>query len=227
MNKKMVKRGLEELNALSRAEYQASLADIMRDPNAQHSAVRVGRLVGVLLKQPFADPQPLSTPSQRTGAYRAWNLVDAKSFYSTARTSTWQHQALENIRQELSLEEPYWADLSLYQFAVEAHHEKGFFGLFARTLRRYICGDQQIRKKVEDALTQARKTGSKLPPLTPEAIVGAAGLTLGVYLVQAVPILGMVGAPVVAAVVVILYTLGVDAFCQWSEGLRTDVDEKY
>jgi len=56
----------------------------------------------------------------------------------------------------------------------------------------------------------------------PEGIVGAGGLTLGVYLVQPVPILGMVGAPVIAAVVVILYTLGVNAFCQWSESVRTE-----
>jgi hypothetical protein len=34
----------------------------------------------------------------------------------------------------------------------------------------------------------------------------------------------MVGVPVIAAVVVILYTLGVDAFCQWTTNLRTGAE---
>ncbi len=226
MNEETVKRGFEELDQLSQGEYHASLTDIVRDSDAQRSAMRVGRLAGVLLKQPFAARKDLRVPSDRTRAFRAWNLVDATAFDDPVRVSTWQHQALEEIRRELSQGDPFWASQSLYELAEKAHSEGGLFAFFARTLRRYICSDKKVRKKVEDALTQARKSGTKLPPVTPEAIVGAGGLTLGVYLVQAVPILGMVGAPVVAAVVVILYTLGVNAFCQWSESVRTDEDKE-
>jgi endonuclease G, mitochondrial len=188
--------------------------------------MRIGRLAGVLLKQPFAVQKDLPVPSDRTRAFRAWNLVDATCFDDPARMSTWQHQALEEIRRELSQGDPFWASQSLYQLAEKAHSEGGLFTFFAWTLRRYICSDKKVRKKVEDALAQARKSGTKLPSVTPEAMVGAGGLTLGVYLVQAVPILGMVGAPVIAAVVVILYTLGVNAFCQWSESVRTDEDKE-
>src|SRR5690348_9170082 len=227
MDEQTVKQGFEELNRLAQAEYRESLADVVRDTDAPHSAIRIGRLIGVLLKEPFAYPQPLSAPSHRTAAYREWNLVDPESFDDSSRRSTWQYKVLGDIRQELAAEEPRLTTVSLYHFAAEAHHERGFFGFFARTLRKYICGDKRVRKKVQDALSQIRKGDSKLSPVTPETIVGAGGLTLGVYLVQAVPILGMVGAPVIAAVVVILYTLGVDAFCEWSATLRTNDDEKY
>jgi hypothetical protein len=74
-------------------------------------------------------------------------------------------------------------------------HESGFFGLYARTLRKYICGDKAIRKKVDDAFKAYAKMGGALKAPTPEGVVGAGGLTLGVYLVQAVPALGMAGAP--------------------------------
>lgn len=220
MNVEALQRGFIELDQLSRAEYREPLAEIVRDP------IRLGRLVGVLLKQPFAEAKNLAHPSLRTGAYRAWHLVDSGKFENCSR-DTWQLQALQRMHQELSLQERHYVDYSLYGFAVDAQHERGFFALFARTLRKYICGDKKIRKKIEDALKAGGKAGGpKIPPITPEAIVAAGGLVLGVYLVQKIPILGMVGAPVVAAVVVILYSLGVDAFCEWSERLRTEEDEK-
>ena len=226
MDVEALQRGFVDLDQLSQAEYRETLAEIVRDPVRERRSIRLGRLVGVLLKQPFAEPKILAHPSSRTSAYRAWHLVDSSKFEKCSR-DTWQLQALERMHQELSLRESHYAHYSLYGFAVDAQHERGFFALFALTLRKYICGDRKIRKKVEDALKALGKAGGpKVPPITPEAIVAAGGLGLGVYLVQEIPILGMVGAPVIAAVVVILYTLGVDAFCEWSERLRTEEDEK-
>ena len=72
-----------------------------------------------------------------------------------ARTSTWQYEALERIRTDLVPEEPHLAEWSAYDLAYMAHHEVGFFGYFAHALRRYICGDQEIRRKVADALKGA------------------------------------------------------------------------
>jgi hypothetical protein len=226
VDEKELKSGFVELDELAQLEYHESLNDIARDPDPEHRAIRLGRLVGVMIKQPFAEVQKLGQPSHRTGAYRAHNLVDAKDFKKPSRTKTWQYKALERMQNDLSSNDNYIAQLSLYQFAEYAHHEVGFFGFFAREIRDYICGDKKIRKKVDDAIKSASRTGAKLPKLTPEVIVGAGGLTLGAYLVQTIPILGMVGAPVIAAIVLILYTLGIDAFCKWSQTLRTDEDEK-
>jgi hypothetical protein len=94
-------------------------------------------------------------------------------------------------------------------------------------LHKYICGDEAIRKKVKDAIKASLKMEGQLNTLTPEAIVGAGGLTLWVYLVQSVPALGMVGAPVIAGIVVILYVLGVKAFCQWSGCSGSDETEEF
>ena len=199
-----IQAGFVELDQLSQVEYQETLVEVLKDPISERRAVRLGRLVGVLLKQPFAEPETLTRPSIRTGAYRAWHLVDADKFQTHSQT-IWQHRVLEQMQRELSSQERHLAHYSLYQFAVDAQHERGFFAFFALTLRRYICGDKRIRKKVEDALKAIGKAGgSQVPRITPEAIVGAGGLTLGVYLVQNIPILGMAGAPVIAAVVVIL-----------------------
>ena len=64
-------------------------------------------------------------------------------------------------------------------------------------------------------MAEAKKKGVNLTVTTPEVIVGSAGLSLGVILIQNVPALAFVGAPVIAGLVVIIYLIGVDAFCEW------------
>ncbi len=226
MDDQTLQYGFTQLDSLAREEYREALQDIASDRNPQRSAVRIGRLVGVILKEPFATSESLTAPSYRTGAYRAWHLEPPEQFDTPEKTRTWQYQTLAQIRRELAVDSPYYDSMSVYQLALDAQHETGFFGYFARTLRKYICGDPEIRKKVESVIGQA-KGDKNIPTITPEFAVGSGGLALGAYLVQTIPILGMVGAPVIAAVVVILYTLGVNAFCEWSANLRTDEDEKH
>ncbi|MHC5762971.1 hypothetical protein [Nostoc sp.] len=226
MNTQTLKNGFTELKALAQHEYHKSLQELIQDSNPQDSAVRVGRLVGVMLKEPFATSELLSEPTYRTSAYRTWHLVDANEFDKPEKTVTWQYQTLEQIRRELATDSPRYEKMSVYELAQDAEYETGFFGYFARTISKYICRDPEIRKKVEDAIKAASEGNNKIFIVTPEYIVGTSGLAFGVFLVNTIPILGFVGAPVIAAVVVILYTLGVDAFCNWSAYLRTDEDEK-
>lgn len=220
MDEDTIKAGFDELGLLADVEYRQSLSAILADSDKDKVVERIGRLVGVLIKEPFATASDLPIPSHRTAAYRSWQLKDASEFGVVAAASPWQYKLLDNVRVELH------SSITTYQLAQEAYYESGFFGLYARTLRKYICGDKAIRKKVDDAFKAYAKMGGSLKAPTPEGVVGAGGLTLGVYLVQAVPALGMAGAPVIAGVVLILYVLGVNAFCQWSENVRTDETEK-
>jgi len=111
------------------------------------------------------------------------------------------------MKEELSSEEPYLGQFIEY----ELHSTP-------RT--------PTIRRRVEAALKGAGKTDTTIPVLTPEMVVGTGGMTLGIILVQSDPIRGVVGAPVIAAVVVMLYILGVYALCEWSAQFSTDEDEK-
>jgi hypothetical protein len=221
MDNDTIKAGFRQLNQLANIEYRQSLSQIVGDRDKSKVAERLGRLVGVLIKEPFANVQELPAPSYRTSAFRSWELKSVADFDEVAATNPWQYQLLEQLRQELD------PSTTVYFFAQDAHHESGFFGLYARTLRKYICGDKKIRKQVSDAFKAYTKMGGSMKAPTPEGLVGAGGLALGAYLVQAVPALGMAGAPVVAAVVLIIYVLGVNAFCEWSNELRTDESEKH
>ncbi|MCV2393807.1 hypothetical protein OEB99_05750 [Actinotalea sp. M2MS4P-6] len=219
--------GLESLGSLATVEYRQSLADVADAPDAVHAATRLGRLVGVSLKDPFAESTVVDTPSARTGAYRRWDLVASEQeFDEPERAATWQYAALEAIKAEVAAEEPHVRAWSTYEFAADAGWETGFFGYFARAVRRYICGEPAIRAKVEEAMSSARKGGVAVAELSPEIVVASGGAALATFLVASVPILGIVGVPVIVALVLILYRLGVEGFCEWSDHLRTDEDEK-
>ncbi|MBD3925654.1 hypothetical protein IEZ26_13555 [Nocardioides cavernae] len=228
MDDEEFREGLNSLDRLALTEYHDGLAVVSQDPDPRHAAVRLGRLVGVELKEPFAKSRPLASPSERTAAYRGWDLVASREDFDRAdRVATWQYQALGAIKAELAADDPRVRDWTTYDFAFWAQNEEGFFGFFARAVRRYICGDPVVRAKVEEATTTSRKSGIAVADLSPEVVVASGGAALGTYLVATVPFLGFMGVPVIVALVLILYRLGVEGFCDWSNSLRTDEDEKH
>lgn len=223
MNASEIEGGLRELGELAVDEYHESIGEVLAGPNA---ATRLGRLIGILIKQPMADPVNLDTPSHRTRAYRAWNLKNNDDFRAAKAGDEWQFRLLDQIRVELAPEVPYIGQMTTYELANFAQDELGFFGLFGQSVRKYLCGDPDMRRKVDLAFSDVTRTNGKIKVPTPEALVGAGGLTLGTYLVQAVPVLGVAGAPVIAGLVLLVYLLGMDAFCVWLAQIRTDEDEK-
>ena len=222
MDKETLKKGIAELNSLAQEEYHQSLEEVLEDSDLNHSAVRIGRLVGVMLKEPFSTSESLNNPTYQTAAFRAWHLNNASEFNKPEKAATWQYQTLSKIQSELARDNSYYEKLSVYQFAEDAGNELGFFGSLTKTLKKYICGVPEIREKVENALGNAGQDGKQFPTITPESIVGAGGLALGAYLIEVIPVLGFVGAPVIAAVLIILYTLGVHAFCESFELEQTN-----
>ena len=207
-----VRAGFDELNELSLSEYRLTLTDVM---NGDDAAERMGRLIGVSLKEPFADPVILSEPSVHTAAYRAWELRPEGDF--ALQADSWQFRALSEMRNRAERESGYQFE-STYAFAAFLHHESGFFAEFSKNVRAYICGDKKIRQHVEQVLKKAgTATGSTLSKLTPENVVALGGAALGAFLIHAIPILGYVGAPVIAGIVLILYTLGIKAYCSLTD----------
>jgi hypothetical protein len=218
-----IESGFRELSLLAEVEYHQPIEEVVADNDTTKVAERIGRLVGVAIKKPFANAEYLTTPSFQTHAYRSWHLKEETDFNAAAKVNKTQFELLQRIRDEVKPE------LDTYQLAQEAQNETGFFGLYAQACGKYICGDKEIRKRVEDAFKAygKAKLGGAIKAPTPEAIIGLGGLTFGAYLVEAFPIFGVAGAPVIAGTVLILYTLGIEAFCKWCSGLRTNELEKH
>src|SRR5258708_22933725 len=73
-----MREGFAVLNSLAQEEYHKDLDSILVDTTRtqEERLLRVGRLVGVILKEPFATAAPIdpTTFYTHTGAYRGWEL---------------------------------------------------------------------------------------------------------------------------------------------------------
>jgi hypothetical protein len=219
MDEKELQQGFITLNNLAKAEYHKSLEQLQTDPTSTiDPSLQVGRLIGVMMKEPFAEPQDLPFPSTFTAAYRGWNLLGRERFDDPRVKASWQYELL----QQLAAAEGFGNDS--YSLADVAHYERGFFGYLGRSVAGYICGDPKIRGEVEKAVDDTRKAGFNISLQSPEAAVGTGGMILGAALIQHAPILGFVGAPVIAGLVLVVYRIGVDAFCEWMQQYQVDAE---
>jgi hypothetical protein len=210
---------LRQLDTLAREEYHVSLAEVatrLHDSD-EHRLLRVGRLLGVTLKQPFAISEVLDAPSPFSGAYRAWKLKAEGAFDDPQARSCWQYKALEALRSDPEVIQSLgWQPPSVYVLAETAQSERGFFWYLAMSCRRYLCRDAKLRSQIDREVKAAKRAGFDLKNVTPEVIVASGGLAIGGALVQSIPALGMMGAPVIAGLVFIVYSVGIDAFCRWA-----------
>ena len=227
ISRKTLQAGFADLERIAIGDYHRSLFKIVGDEkySPEDKYIRIGRLIGVSMKEPFAESHGRKTRSKYSGSYRAWHLVDA-SFDSPGIRVTWQYQTLEMLRRTTPFGR---TNEDVHELARDAQDERGFFGYLAMSLRGYICGDPELRKKIDEYIKGGKEAGFYLKHLTPDVIVQAGGLALGSLLIAHIPILGFVGAPVVAGLVLMIYTIGVDAFCKWSErgpvrGLRPEAE---
>jgi hypothetical protein len=217
VDEKELLSGLRDLDALSEGDYREPLSAVVRGAPDTEALGRLGRLIGVTLKEPFAHSQELPIPSFYSHSYRAWEL-DEKAFDSPDVSNSWQYQTLEALRRELQTETPY---PDVRALAVDAHYERGFFGYLARSVQKYICGDPKLRKAIDEKVRDGRASGFNVKIFTPEQLVQGGGVALASLLITHVPVLGLVGAPVIAGLVLLFYSIGADAFCQWAKDLNS------
>lgn len=219
MEARELEESLRTLDTLAAAEYHASLAEVATEPgySDERRLLRIGRLLGVTLKEPFAISKNLAVRSPFSGAYRAWDLKPEAAFHDAQVQQTWQYRALETLRSDPDVIRSLgWQAQSAYDLAQTAQTERGFFWYLAMSSRRYLCRDQKLRGEIERQVRAAERAGLDLKNVTPELIVASGGLSIGAALVHSVPVLGMMGAPVIAGLVFIFYSVGIDAFCQWA-----------
>ena len=214
-----LEQSLRQLDILAREEYHASLVEVVTrtEDSDEQRLLRLGRLLGVALKRPFAIAKPLDAPSPFSGAYRAWELKAEAAFEVPQARSSWEYKALEALRSNPDVIHSLgWQPDSVYSFAETAQSERGFFWYIAMSCRRYLCRDPKLRSRIKRDVQGMKRSGVDLKNVTPEFIVASGGLTIGAALVQNIPALGIMGAPVIAGMVFIVYSIGIDAFCRWA-----------
>jgi hypothetical protein len=214
----LTNENLNDFSALMNDEYHVTLDDFLASANLtdQEVLLKVGRLVGVLLKEPFAEKIEGDPVVSYTGAYNRWEIKPEYSFDSGGfeqnvnsnekLTKLWQYGVLDSMKQEMGFP-------SVGYLVYEAHYERGFFSYLSLSISKYICGNKEIKKAVE----AAKKEAGISQRLTPEAILGSTGTIIAAELIKEVSWLSVAAAPIITGLVIIIGTIGIDAYCKWSE----------
>lgn len=217
-----------ELSDLAEAEYGQTLAELLADDDPvqgdeydnfevrdSHDAFwRLGRLIGITVKEPFAEPEDRTDQESQTDARRFWNL-DSQAL-KVARPDLWQYNLLTEFLADTD-REGYFDWLPPQElaepeqvawFLMEAHSERGVFGALAKAARPYLCKDPEVREKLTKTMATGRIEADPAQMIAGGATTGAASLIIAV-----VPWLGPAALPVVAGILLIITAKGLNAFC--------------
>ena len=214
IDRNQLEEGLRLLNILAQEEYEVELSSLLNDLSRDQDVPlwQLGRLLGVAVKEPFAEPRSMEPSTSFTRARRAW-LLDEHRFDEADKQRTWQFEVLDKVR----MSEPMglrWN--SVRELAENAQHERGFFKYLALSCHKYLCGDAALKKRIDESVQEIQHAGGAAQVLSPSVMISAAATSLAAALVQAVPWLTTASLPLVAGFVVLIATIGLDAFCSWS-----------
>lgn len=208
---KQIQEGLKVLESQAQEEYHDDLDSILADTarTQEERLQRIGRLVGVVLKQPFATAMPINPADSHTGAYQGWQLINESKFDVPEIQATWQYGVLESLQKEEG-----WPR-TVYEFADYLQFESGFWGYLINSTRKHICGDPALRQKIDAEVKASLPSGGTV------SLATMGTMELANILVQYVPWLARAGTPLIAGLclwlVLYIRAVGTDAFCDWSK----------
>lgn len=175
----VIRAAIAELDQLARHEYGCSLEDLLLDPSGL-SAMRMQRIVGIVLKRPFArEAGPVAYA--RTGARRSWPWA-AVSPEDLAAVAPAELAVLDKLRMPGSWNErkPDTGSgddepISWSSFKDDADNERGLFKILAlyvddRLARR---GTKKLQQYLEARESPRFEAGLDLATLAFDAAVTA------------------------------------------------------
>jgi hypothetical protein len=160
-----VQRALVSLKGLAKEEYGHSIDELfaieepvsavnefdaaaMQVLNSTDAFWRVGRLIGITIKEPFAEGCTLGAQPSQTGAQRRWDLKEG--VLGHAHPNWWQYELIVDFlaNQERTgdfdwLPTPNLSEAErVRRFLEDANSERGVFRAIVIAIRRKICRDR-------------------------------------------------------------------------------------
>lgn len=219
-----VQSALDSLEALATAEYGAAIQELfaadepvegngMDALNSADAFWRVGRLIGISIKAPFAFPGDLGTRKTQTGALRAWYLADAQLAHE--HPDWWEYNLvvafLDHSDSEGRLD---WLPPKhlpeverVAWFLNDTHSERGLFRAFVMGIRPRLCRDR--------ATTQAPASKGLVSAEPVQLITVGSIQTVAAQVIEQVPWLDDPRMlPVTTGIALLVLRYGWDGFCR-------------
>ncbi len=219
-----------QLSELARSEYGEGLDELLvhDDPvrsgeydldtmalRDSHDAFwRIGRLMGITIKEPFATPQARTDQESQTDALRVWNL-DPR-ILDVERPDLWQYNLISDFLTKVERVRTFdWLPPQqmtqheqVADFLIATHAERGLFRALVHGLRPHLCDDPDVREQLAKEISKGRIEAEPAQMFASGVTASAASLIIAV-----VPWLGPEALPVVAGITLIVAAKGIDAFC--------------
>ena len=227
ISKEALQDAYTRLSELADEEYGQTLTDLLADDspvqgneydtvdvrNSHDAFWRLGRLIGIIVKEPFAKepaPRKAGQPSQ-TGARRVWDLDPAT--LDAEHPDWWQYKLLTGFLADTDrtgsfdwLPPQHMAEAEKVAiFLQNAQSERGVFRALAKAARPYLCKSPKVR---EELAKEGRIDADPGQMIAGGASTGAAAL-----IIAAVPWLGPAAVPFVAGLLLLISAKGLNAFC--------------
>lgn len=201
----------EQLEKMSENEFGASLEQVLSDSQSNLNILRIQRLAGLTVKEPYAVAELVGTRTSSSQAKYYWNWDNSLLREGQEK---WQYKVIEQLSEDESEE--------INTFIAKTQSEGDLFSALWRSIKKYVCGDAKLNSKINAELAKMTPGGQVV---TVDRLNHGAALALANALVSAVPVLkiaalgtaaGVGGAVLVYAIVLTIATIGLDAFCNSS-----------
>jgi len=232
-----------DVDRLAIAHYGRSGADLLKSLNTEEGRKQYARLLGVIVKEPFADEfsrRPTAATKARIGL--TWK---PPAQIERVYPKTWQGPLLTNMHQANLLTFPSGAGgrgirggrspaktaawskphraKPVHAIAAARKSETSLGKAIMRAFHNRICGNPESSKAVKDAIKKAKSEGVKLsdPSVTGISVGAASLVAVTVGSLFSGPI-AVAAAPVIGGIALLLMQVGVDGFCGWSGGAKRE-----
>jgi hypothetical protein len=208
--------GIENLQNLAQEEYRVDLNQLLQEFPSETGTLRYTRLLGVMLKEPFASPANIAGGSRHSGAYRGWKW-EPDRILRPGSQELWQYrviQALYNERFGRPAQDPVPDDVLIRFVQDEGATENRLSLILLRSIHQHVCGNETAKANIEEGIEEARRQGVSLTNPTPQALIPSAGLGVCGIIMTSVPFGPFLG-PLAGGLTIMVLNVGIDTFCTW------------
>jgi hypothetical protein len=200
---------IEKVSELCKAEYNRELEEITLALTDASARLAYGRLLGIMLKEPFSSRVLRASPSDSTGGSYNW-LWDPDRVRDKSTHDTWQYRALgELVKHHRGIDTPSEDDIGEF-IAYEGELESRIFMFLMKSAHKNLCEDRARRRSIQTVFGKTSKLDPARPniPAATATVVSAVVATFGHY--------GVVLGPLAGGIALMITRIGLDAFCLWA-----------
>jgi len=209
-----LEQGLEVLNNISEGEYKTPLLQVVQSPDEYLVFKRIGRLMCVWIKQPFASSFPYNPdlPSNWAKSALFWEIHEPVS-PSQIRLHRSQAELLDFFAAEWSRPAEYMGEFNI-------------FYSICKKLRPIVCGKSEVLERAEKVADDLRKQGPEVNLLTLNQVLGVASVSFASYLVHHLSWLSPDHMPIVTGCTLLVTCLGQNKLCESMMSFESTYSER-